>query len=112
MRIELTMPTFRTEHCQLIARADRVSFLGTRGFPGHLGPTPSALRLGAPQSTGGLALAGMCYTNMYLGSEIASGLPGTSPGTLSPWVSGEGNDPLTARATGKQSFTGLLYLFN
>ena len=84
MRIELTMPAFQAEHCQLIARADRVSFLGTRGFPGRPGPTPSASRLGAVQSTGGLALVGMCYTNIYLGPKITSRPPGTSPGTPSP----------------------------
>src|SRR5258705_232687 len=40
----------------------------------------------------------------YQEDDQAWELPSPLPGTFSPWVWGEGNYPLTIRATGKQSF--------
>jgi len=73
---------------------DRVSFLGTRGLPtlAH----PFALRLGATQLTGGLALVDMRYTDIYLGYELLFRSPGAGPDTLSSRVRGGGVIPCHA----------------
>jgi len=60
MRIELAMLDLRTEHCQLTTRAAH-----------HF-----ASRLRVAHFPGDLALAGMYYTNICLGSETLFGSPG------------------------------------
>ena len=47
---------------------------------------------------------------MYLGYETLFGTPGAGRGTLSSGCGG-GNDPLTARATGKWLYRKCIYLF-
>ena len=52
----------------------------------------------------------MYCTNTYLGPETIFGSPGTVP-VPSPPGEGGGNDPLAARAAGKQLFRYLVRLF-
>ena len=72
---------------------------------------PFGWRLGTAQSTGGLALVGMCYINIFLGPDTTPGSPGTSLGTLSSPTEGGGNDRVIACATGKHLLSYVVDLF-
>ena len=77
MRTELTMLDFRAGVASPPRALDRVSFLGTRGI--RCSPLGLALpsQLGATELSGGLALVGMYYINMFLGFETIFRSPGT-----------------------------------
>jgi len=68
------------------ARLIGFPFWESAASPARAPAHPFALRLGATQLIGALALIGIYYTNIYLGYETLLESPGAVPGTLSSRV--------------------------